>query len=127
MFAQYRPDIVRAVEETVANLKGLEHTIEILRNDLAWLAQSIGHPQAAQIALTPTRSLVANPALAGTNPLVQAPYATPYGFTPQIGAGPMAVPFGAYAYPSVVSPFAGYPQTTSHLPASINGFNAVYR
>lgn len=55
MIAQYRPDIARVAEETVVNLKSLENSIEVLRNDLAWLCQSIGHPEAARLALTPTR------------------------------------------------------------------------
>jgi hypothetical protein len=109
MIAQYRPDIARAIEETVVNLKGLEQTLEILRNDLAWLAQSIGHPQAAQVALTPTRTL----AIAGASPFA-AGIGQPgtFGLSANAGQVPMfgfqPTPFGASVPPANV-PYAGLP------------------
>ena len=57
MIANYRSEIARVAEETVANLKGLETQIEVLRNGLAWLCQSIGQPDAARWALMPSRGI----------------------------------------------------------------------
>ncbi len=57
MIAQYRPDIARVTEETVVNLKELESRMEVLRNDLAWLCTTLGHPEAARVAATPVRSV----------------------------------------------------------------------
>jgi hypothetical protein len=53
MIAQLRPDIATATEQTVLNLKELETRISLLKNDLAWLAQGIGHAEAARIAASP--------------------------------------------------------------------------
>jgi hypothetical protein len=56
-FGQVRPEIVRAAEETVTNLKQLEGRIEVLKNDLAMLCNVLGHPQAAALAITPVQQL----------------------------------------------------------------------
>lgn len=57
MIGQTNPQLLRVVEETVANLKQLETCIETLRVDIAGVAQSIGHPEAAQRALSSGRAL----------------------------------------------------------------------
>ena len=143
MIAQYRPDIARAVEETVVNLKGLEQTLEILRNDLAWLAQSVGHPQAAQIALTPARALgigqIANvgalPNLGNVGMVGQTPYATPFqtpNAVPNVGpigtigqvpyAAAIQTPFATpnVGVPTIATPFSGYPSVASPFAAYPN-------
>lgn len=83
MIAQYRPDIARAAEETVLHMKELENRIEVLRNDLAWLCQSVGHFEAARVAATPTRSLGGTPAggFYATGAL-----ANPYAAVPALGS-----------------------------------------
>lgn len=49
--------ISQMVEQTVANLKELESRLDIFKSGLANLAQSVGNPQAAQVALTPASQL----------------------------------------------------------------------
>lgn len=145
MIAQYRPDIARALEQTVVNLKGLEQTLEILRTDLATLAHSIGHPQAAQFVLTPTRGLgiVAAGGLNAVNPNLmgwygpqvgafgpigaQTPYGsgfqTPYaGGPPQVGIGAIGTPHATpgIGFPNVGTPFVGQPPVT-------NPYASLYR
>lgn len=92
MIAQYRPDIARVAEETVVNLKELENRLEIMKNELAWLCTSIGHPEAARLAATPVRAAYNNPyalsigatsALGGLYSLPQVP-----------GVSPLAAQFG---------------------------------
>lgn len=128
MIAQYRPDIARAVEETVVNLKALEHTLEVLRNDLAWLAQTVGHPQAAQLVLTPSRNLgIGAQGSLGISPQIpgqlQNPYMMPFGaFGPQAAIPSVGVPFASqwgpiqtgnpFAQPGVTNPFQGPIQST---------------
>ena len=128
MIAQYRPDIARALEQTVVNLKTLEQSLEILRADLATLAHSIGHPQAAQLVLTPGRNLgiVGAGALNTINPLQAGAYGpqavSPLGQFGQVGAygGGFQIPFvgvpwqtPGFGFPNVATPFVGQPNVAN--------------
>ena len=104
MYAQNQ--ITRIVEETVLKCKELEARLNVVNQDLAFLCESIGHPQAAQLARTP----------AELTPLAQAA-AVPIGSTlgvgmipgqvPYAGQVPFAqVPWGGTPYSSIVSPYA---------------------
>ncbi|MGQ0535938.1 MAG: hypothetical protein ACT4PT_07685 [Methanobacteriota archaeon] len=111
MLAQYRPDVARVAEETVVNLKDLESRIEILKNDLAQLCLSIGHPEAARVAATPARWV---PQIAGIG--AQGAFGSQgvFGQVPIGSQSPYGsqTPFGAQSlmYPNVpnLSPFATF-------------------
>ncbi|MFO1532800.1 MAG: hypothetical protein ABR562_03740 [Thermoplasmatota archaeon] len=103
MIAQTRPDIANITEQTVLALKDLESRISVLKGDLAVLCQGLGHPQAAQLAISPWGSPTNAPI---GNSQIGNPYATAQA-SPFIGATPWGP---AYAAPGAFapSPYASY-------------------
>jgi hypothetical protein len=131
MIAQMRPDIARITEETVLNLKELETRIDAVKNDLAWLCQSIGHSEAARVAASPTPGQLqllasSSPLWAGAaNPFAGQAiggYSSPFGLSTYGPAAvtPFATPFASpFASPFAQSPYAGSPLLAAGLQGSL--------
>jgi uncharacterized small protein (DUF1192 family) len=116
MIAQMRPDIATVTEQTVLNLKELEARIGVLKNDLAWLCQGLGHNEAARLAAAPAAP-----------PSLSNPSANP--FTAMAAANPLAAgiavnPYGGSGF--AVSPFAAWPTQQGALQAFGAGFAPGY-
>lgn len=111
MIVQYRPDIARAAEETVSNIKELETRLEVIKNDLAWLCQSIGHLPAAQLALTPVRGLAMG--------IPGVPTVSPYGgsFVPNVA--PIGLPQTGTQAPWAVPAFGAAGAIAPHLQSAL--------
>lgn len=113
MIAQYRPEIARVAEQTVLGLKELETRLELLKNDLAALCTAVGHPPAAQLAVTPTRLLggpvIAPFGVAHAGPIgalgAPSPFATPV--AAPWAANPLATPFASVPGAPVLGGFPG--------------------
>ncbi|MDX1610865.1 MAG: hypothetical protein R3185_00765 [Candidatus Thermoplasmatota archaeon] len=103
-----RPDIASTLDETVLNLKELEGRIQFLKQGLVNLSNSIGHPNAARLALAPNMTgltgygQIPTPSVQAsfqgtpwTGP-IQAPIHGPGTFyPPQVNSMPMHLPFWA--------------------------------
>ncbi|MCA1814333.1 MAG: hypothetical protein LC624_10360, partial [Halobacteriales archaeon] len=113
MIAQYRPEIARLAEQTVVSLKECETRLELLRNDLATLCGVVGHPAAAQLALTPARLLGPGLGSFGAGPTQQQPSPSAYGSLSPWGSSwgspwsnPVSAPFPAPLPSPFPAPFS---------------------
>jgi hypothetical protein len=109
MIGQTNPQLIRIVEQTVTNLKQLESCIDALRVDLAGVAQSIGHPDAAARAITPIQALTAQSpfAAAQIGALGQLGQFSPFSqASPFANTASWASPYAAALSPLAANPWA---------------------
>jgi hypothetical protein len=126
-----RNELANATEQTVLALKELETRIGVLKNDLAWLCQGIGHPEAARVAASPVPNVLSQAGIGSAfAPGLQAGYAIGQGFQPiqpfQAGAvQPMAasIPqaFGAVA----IHPAAAASLAAQQAQALAQGYSGI--